>query len=163
MGKRMEWAVLAVVLTLSLLGCNKSEPGPDANQTGSGQLQEAEDAGPSAEELVAQEKARVLRASELQLAKLDAQFKQWAGEVPTENALAKAMLDQLGSAFQDALGRAREALDSAGGASVDTWNEVRPNLETAVGAAQSAYDAFLAHIRHQAQQEEQKDAHPETD
>jgi len=162
MGKRMELAVLALVLTLSLLGCNKRDPGPtDANQTASGKP--AGEAPQSAADLVAQEKARVLRASELQLARLDEQFRQWAGEVPTENALAKAMLDQLGSAFQDALDRAQDALKAASGASVDAWTEVRPNLETAVGAAQSAYDAFLAHIRHQAQQEEQKDAHPETD
>ena len=163
MGKRMEFAVLALVLGLSLLGCNKSDPEPDASQTASGKLEEAGDALQSAADLVAQEKARILRASQQQLARLDEQFRQWAGEIPTEDAQAKAMLDQLGSGFQDALDRAREALDAASGATVDTWKEVRPNLETAVGAAQSAYDAFLAHIRHQAQQEEQKDAHPETD
>jgi phage-related tail protein len=165
MGKRMELAVLTLVLALSLVGCDKSGPEPtDANQTASGKLkQDAGDALQAAADLAAREKARALRASEEQLAKLEEQFRQWAGEVPIEDAQAKAALDQLGSVFQGALDNAQEALKAASGASVDAWKEAGPGLETAVRSAQNAYDAFVAHIKSQAQREEQKDDNPEID
>jgi hypothetical protein len=162
MGKWTGTTLVAAVLALSLLGCEKRDS--DSGEAGpgtAGQLAEkAEKALQTATEVAVQQKDKLVAASREQLDKLEQQFGQWAGEAGIADEQAKEKLASLEEEFRSALTRARSALETASGAGVEAWKEAKPGLESAVTAVQSAYDAFVAQIKSAARAEEAKQADP---
>lgn len=152
MSRRMEIAVLSVVLACSLLGCRKGkqEPG-EANETTSQQIKETAEEGLQATtEFLAQQKDNLLQVSKAQLDRLEQQFNGWRGETGIEDEQAKQKLSALGENFERALGEGRGALDKAGQAGADTWEEIKPAVEAGVRKTQEAYQAFVSFVKSQA-------------
>ena len=149
MSRRMEITVLSVVLALCLPGCKKSGPeSTDANQTAAGQIREqAGQAVQATADLLAQQKDKLLRASQEQLAKLEQQVDAWLAEAGLKDEQAKQKLNALSTKFQGALGEARGALEKAGEVGVEAWQEAKPGIEAAVTKARNAHDELMAYLK----------------
>jgi hypothetical protein len=149
MSRRMEIAVLSVAVALCLAGCKKSGQEPtDANQTAAGQITEqAGQAVQATADLVAQQKDKLLKASQEQLAKLEQQVEAWLAEAGLQDEQAKQKLDALSAKFQGALGEARGALEKAKGVGAEVWQEARPSIEAAVTKARNAHDELMAYLK----------------
>jgi len=154
MNRRMEIAVLVVVLVFSVAGCRKSGPEPrDANEPAGQPLKEkATEALQATTDLLAQQKDRLLRASKTQLDKLQQQFGDWRQEAGFEDERAREKVSELSQSFESALGEARAALEKAGQGGADAWQDIKPTVETAVQKAQKSYDEFVSFVKTTAQE-----------
>jgi len=146
MNRRMEIAVLVVVLVFSVAGCRKSGPEPrDANESAGQPLKErATEALQATTDLLAQQKDRLLRASKTQL--------DWRQEAGFEDERAREKVNELSQSFESALGEARAALEKAGQGGADAWQDIKPTVETAVQKAQKSYDEFVSFVKTTAQE-----------
>jgi len=163
MSRCMEITVLSVVLALCLLGCKKSgQESTDANQTTAGQIREqAGQAVQATTDLLAQQKDRLLQASQEQLAKLEQQVNAWLAEAGLPDEQAKQKLNALSTKFRGALGEARQALERAREVGVEAWQEAKPSVEAAVTKARNAHDELMAYLKALAQkQTEEADGGP---
>ncbi len=144
--------VLSALLTLSLAGCKKgNQEQADANETAAGQLKEkAGQAIQGATGLLAEQKDKLLAASQEQLTKLEQKVNDWLSETSPEDAQKFTALRQQ---FQEALGEARQALEKAEKSGLDAWQQAKPTVETAVKKVQQAHDQIMAFLKIQAQKE----------
>jgi ElaB/YqjD/DUF883 family membrane-anchored ribosome-binding protein len=147
--------VLGTLLTLSLAGCKKGEQEQtDANETAAGQLKEkAGQAMQGATDLLAEQKDKLLAASQEQLTKLEQKINGFLSETGPKDQQKLAALSQQ---FQEALGEARRALEKAKESGLDAWQQAKPTVETAVEKVQRTHDQVMAFLKTQAQKETQE-------
>jgi len=166
MDRRMTFGVLAALLSLSLWGCEKRGQEPaDANQTTSAALKEkADQALQATTGFLAEQKDKLLQASQEQLDKLEQQADEWLSEVDTDDEQVRQKLTTMSQRFREALGEARQALEKARNSGLDAWQQAKPTVEAAVKKAQQARDEVMTFLKGQAQkQARQPDASPDGD
>jgi len=151
-------ATLIALLALAPMGCRKdNQEQADANATTVGQLEEkAGQALQDANELLAQQKDRLLATSLEQLSKLEQQVNEWLSEAAAQDEQVKQRLTSLGQQFQSALGEARQVLENARASGLDAWQETKPTVEAAVRKVQQAYAQITAFLKDLARKETQE-------
>jgi ElaB/YqjD/DUF883 family membrane-anchored ribosome-binding protein len=147
--------VLSALLTLSLAGCKKDQQEQtDANETAAGQLKDkVGQAIQGATGLLAEQKDKLLAASQEQLTKLEQKVNGFLSETGPKD---EQKLTALSQHFQEALGEARQALEKAKKSGLDAWQQAKPSVETAVEKVQRAHDQVMDFLKTRAQKETQE-------
>jgi len=160
MDKGMTIGVLAALLTLSLLGCEKrGHDAADANQSTSAQLiEKADQALQGATDLVAQQKDKLLQASQVQLNKLEQQVNEWLGEVATDDEQVRQKMKAITQSFRGTLSEARQAIEKARDGGLDAWQQAKPAIEATVAKAQQAHDEVMAYLKDRARKIQETEA-----
>ena len=154
--------VLAALLALSLSGCKKDNQEPaDANATTGAQLKDkADQALQATTDFLAQQKDRILQASQAQLNKLEHQVNEWLGEVGTDDEQVRQKINAMSQRFRGTLGEARQAIETARDGGIEAWQQVKPAVTAAVEKAQQAHDEVMAYLKDRARKTEETDAEP---
>ena len=156
MDERIGMGVLVALLVLSLAGCGQRDQEPeDANQSTAGQLTEkAGQAVQGAGDFLAQQKDKLLAASQEQLDKLEQQVDEWLAESDIDDEQVRQKLNTVGQSFRNAADEARQAIAGAKDSGIEAWQQVKPTVEKAVQKAQQAHDEIMAYLRQRAANQE---------
>jgi len=139
--KRILLVSMIVLLAVSLAGCKKKEAPAEGDGKGvtmEGMKEQAKEAMEATGEYLAEQKDKLVAASQEQLDNLKSKFDDLQAKAQSEEA--KQQYSQMKTQFDKQLEQAKAKMQDLKDASADTWDSAQKGVKDAMDSLKQTYD-----------------------